>query len=197
MRKLLLLFIVLSTGLLFMGRLFYLQIYDTYAVIKSENNAIKVEYDYPQRGHIYDRNNKLLVSNQPSYDLMAIPKDIKPFDTLGLCKLLGIEKEKKLPEVLSLSEIKELLQNITNLKHKALLSIIYSSGLRIGEALNLKLADIDSKRMLISIKKGKGKKDRVSLLSPKILELLRDYYKAYKPNKYLNIYNTLEFSILV
>jgi len=61
MRKLLLLSIVLSTGLLFMGRLFYLQIYDTSAVIKSENNAIKVEYDYPQRGHIYDRNNKLLV----------------------------------------------------------------------------------------------------------------------------------------
>ena len=54
MRKLLLLSIVLSTGLLFMGRLFYLQIYDTSAVIKSENNAIKVEYDYPQRGHIYD-----------------------------------------------------------------------------------------------------------------------------------------------
>ncbi len=99
MRKLLLLFIVLSTGLLFMGRLFYLQIYDTSAVIKSENNAIKVEYDYPQRGHIYDRNNKLLVSNQPSYDLMAIPKDIKPFDTLGLCKLLGIEKEKLLKEL--------------------------------------------------------------------------------------------------
>ncbi|WP_299767105.1 penicillin-binding protein 2 [uncultured Dokdonia sp.] len=99
MRKLLLLSIVLSTGLLFMGRLFYLQIYDTSAVIKSENNAIKVVYDYPQRGHIYDRNNQLLVSNQPSYDLMAIPQDIKPFDTLGLCKLLGIEKEKLLKEL--------------------------------------------------------------------------------------------------
>ena len=99
MRKLLLLSIVLSTGLLFMGRLFYLQVYDTTATIKSENNAIKVVYDYPQRGHIYDRNNKLLVSNQPSYDLMAIPKDIKPFDTLGLCKLLGIEKDKLLREL--------------------------------------------------------------------------------------------------
>ena len=94
MRKLLLLSIVLSTGLLFMGRLFYLQIYDTSAVVKSENNAIKVVYDYPQRGHIYDRNNKLLVSNQPSYDLMAVPRDVKPFDTLGLCKLLNIPIEK-------------------------------------------------------------------------------------------------------
>ncbi len=99
MRKLLLLSVVLSTGLLFMGRLFYLQIYDTSAVIKSENNAIKVVYDYPQRGHIYDRNNELLVSNQPSYDLMVIPKDVKPFDTLGLCKLLGIEKEKLIKEL--------------------------------------------------------------------------------------------------
>ncbi|MFT5891026.1 MAG: penicillin-binding protein 2 [Dokdonia sp.] len=94
MRKLLLLSIVLSTGLLFMGRLFYLQIYDTSAVIKSENNAIKVVYDYPQRGHIYDRNNKLLVSNQSSYDLMVIPKDVKPFDSLSLCKLLNIPLEK-------------------------------------------------------------------------------------------------------
>ncbi len=99
MRKLLLLSIVLSTGLLFMGRLFYLQIYDTSATIKSENNAIKAVYDYPQRGHIYDRNNKLMVSNQSSYDLMVIPKDVKPFDTLGLCKLLGIEKEGLLKEL--------------------------------------------------------------------------------------------------
>ena len=93
MRKLLLLFIVLFTGMVFVGRLFYLQIYDTSAAIQSENNAIKVVYDYPQRGHIYDRNDKLLVSNQPSYDLMAIPREIKPFDTIALCGLLQIEKE--------------------------------------------------------------------------------------------------------
>lgn len=99
MRKLLLLFIVLFTGMVFVGRLFYLQVYDTSAAIQSENNAIKVEYDYPQRGHIYDRNDKLLVSNQPSYDLMAIPREIKPFDTLELCKLLNIDKEKLLREL--------------------------------------------------------------------------------------------------
>lgn len=99
MRKLLLLFIVLFTGMVFVGRLFYLQVYDTSAAIQSENNAIKVEYDYPQRGHIYDRNNKLLVSNQPSYDLMAIPREIKPFDTLELCKLLNIDKEKLVKEL--------------------------------------------------------------------------------------------------
>ncbi|TVZ52172.1 penicillin-binding protein 2 [Dokdonia sp. Hel_I_53] len=93
MRKLLLLFIVLTTGLLFIVRLFYLQVYDTSATVLSESNAIKQQFEIPQRGRIYDRNGKLLVSNQPSYDLMAIPREIKPFDTLKLCTLLNIEKE--------------------------------------------------------------------------------------------------------
>lgn len=94
MRKILLFALVLSTGLIFAGRLFYLQVYDTSAATLSKNNAIKVVYDYPQRGHIYDRNGKLLVSNQPSYDLMAIPREIKPFDTLALSTLIGVTPEK-------------------------------------------------------------------------------------------------------
>lgn len=93
MRKLLLLFIVLTTGILFIARLFYLQIYDTSAAILSENNAVKQQFEIPQRGRIYDRNGKLLVSNQPSYDLMAIPREIKPFDTLQLCSLVNISKD--------------------------------------------------------------------------------------------------------
>jgi penicillin-binding protein 2 len=99
MRKLLLLALVLTTGLVFAGRLFYLQIYDTSATALSKNNAIKVVYDYPQRGHIYDRNGKLLVSNQPSYDLMAIPREIKPFDTLALSELIGVTPEKLTKEI--------------------------------------------------------------------------------------------------
>ena len=93
MRKLLLLFVVLTTGLLFIARLFYLQVYDTSATVLSESNAIKEQFEIPQRGRIYDRNGKLLVSNQPSYDLMAIPREVKPFDTLKLCALLNISKE--------------------------------------------------------------------------------------------------------
>jgi penicillin-binding protein 2 len=93
MRKLLLLSIVLITGVVFAGRLFYLQVYDTSFEKLSENNAIKVEYDYPQRGYIYDRNGELLVSNQPSYDVMVIPRDVNPLDTLEFCKLLKITKE--------------------------------------------------------------------------------------------------------
>jgi len=96
MRKFLLFSIVIFTGIIFTGRLFYLQVYDVSAVVQSENNAVKAVYDYPQRGRIYDRNNELLVTNQPSYDLMVIPKDVKPFDTLALCRLINVEKERLL-----------------------------------------------------------------------------------------------------
>ncbi|MEM7186151.1 MAG: penicillin-binding protein 2 [Bacteroidota bacterium] len=93
MRKLLLFSIVLVTGIAFAGRLFYLQIYDTSFQALSETNAVKVEYNYPQRGYIFDRNGELLVSNQPSYDVMVIPKDVKPLDTLEFCSLLNITPE--------------------------------------------------------------------------------------------------------
>lgn len=92
MRKFLLFFIVLITGLLFTSRLFYLQVYDTSAQTSSDNNAIKKKFDYPQRGFIFDRNGSLLVSNQPSYDVMVIPKNVEPLDTLEFCSLLKITK---------------------------------------------------------------------------------------------------------
>ncbi|CAA0168244.1 site-specific tyrosine recombinase/integron integrase [Tenacibaculum maritimum] len=104
---------------------------------------------------------------------------------IDMLNLQRPKKEKRLPMVLSLEEVKQLLDATHNLKHKTLLSLIYSAGLRIGEAINLKISDIDSKRMLIHIKGAKGKKDRYTLLSPSFLELLRAYYKTYKPKKYL------------
>lgn len=94
-------------------------------------------------------------------------------------------KERRLPEVLSLADVKAIMDHTANLKHKTLLALLYSGGLRIGEAINLKVTDIDSKRMLIRIKMAKGKKDRHTLLSPMFLTLLREYYKAYKPKVYL------------
>ena len=93
MRKLLLISIVLVTGLVFAGRLFYLQVYDSSFQKLSEGNAIKIIYDYPQRGYVFDRNGKLLVANQPSYDVMVVPRDVKPIDTLEFCALLKITKE--------------------------------------------------------------------------------------------------------
>ncbi|MEZ4854055.1 tyrosine-type recombinase/integrase [Flavobacterium sp.] len=95
------------------------------------------------------------------------------------------QREKKLPTVLSKAEIKQLLNATTNLKHKTLLSLIYSAGLRIGEAINLQTKHIDSKRMLILVQNAKGKKDRYTLLSETLLVLLREYYKQYKPKEYL------------
>ncbi|MFL1894160.1 penicillin-binding protein 2 [Aquimarina sp. 2-A2] len=94
MRKLLLYLIIITTGIIFISRLFYLQIYNTSYASLSEDNAIKVIYDYPQRGAIYDRNGKLLVTNQPSYDVMVIPRELKPFDTLEFCSVLNISKDK-------------------------------------------------------------------------------------------------------
>ena len=93
MRKILLYIIVITSGLIFLARLFYLQVMDDSFVGLSENNAIKVVYDYPQRGFIFDRNGELLVSNQPSYDVMVIPRNLKPFDTTELCNILSITTE--------------------------------------------------------------------------------------------------------
>ncbi len=93
--------------------------------------------------------------------------------------------EKKLPVVLDKSEISKLLNSIENLKHKAIITLIYSAGLRLGEVIEMKVNDIDSKRMLIKIGHGKGKKDRYVMLSEKLLLLLREYYKEYKPKDYL------------
>jgi len=93
--------------------------------------------------------------------------------------------EKKLPVVLDKSEIQLLLNSIQNLKHRAILSMIYSAGLRLSEVIEMKLNDIDSKRMLIKIVQGKGKKDRYVMLSEKLLIILREYYKEYKPKEYL------------
>lgn len=95
------------------------------------------------------------------------------------------KKEKKLPVVFSEQEVVLLLKQVTNLKHKCLLSLIYSAGLRRAEVLNLKVNDIDSSRNCINILDAKGNKDRISLLSNKQLLLLREYYKEYKPVNYL------------
>jgi penicillin-binding protein 2 len=91
MRKILLPTIVIISAIIILIRLFYLQIIDDTLKIKSDNNAIKIEYDFPERGYIYDRNNKLLVANQPSYDIMVIPREIKELDTLQLCQLLKVD----------------------------------------------------------------------------------------------------------
>ena len=93
--------------------------------------------------------------------------------------------EKKLPIILSLEEVGRMISVTNNLKHKAILMLTYSAGLRRMEVLQIKPKDIDSQRMQVRVVQGKGKKDRYSILSQKTLEILREYFKAERPTKYL------------
>ena len=95
------------------------------------------------------------------------------------------KRAKVLPNVLSKEEVKLILNAHSNIKHKMMLSLIYSCGLRCGELLALQPVHIDSKRNLVMLKNAKGKKDRITPLSPKILEMLREYFKVYQPTAYL------------
>ena len=94
MRKLLLFLIVITVGITFIARLFYLQVFSSKAYNIYDDNAIRKVFHYPKRGYVYDRNGELLVANQPSYDVMVIPNEVMPLDTLEFCSLLKIEKEK-------------------------------------------------------------------------------------------------------
>jgi site-specific recombinase XerD len=93
--------------------------------------------------------------------------------------------EKTLPEILSQSEVNAMIKSCKNLKHKVILCVLYSSGLRRSELINLKVTDVDSSRMLLFVRKGKGKKDRMVPLADTLLKLLREYYRKYRPGIYL------------
>ena len=95
------------------------------------------------------------------------------------------KSEQRLPEILSEQELKRLFSVTTNLKHRVLLMTVYSSGLRVGEAVRLKITDIDSDRMMIRVEQGKGRKDRYTVLSPRLLSELREYWKHYRPSSWL------------
>jgi integrase/recombinase XerD len=104
---------------------------------------------------------------------------------IGLTEIDRPAKEKKLPKVLSNQEVAAILKAVANLKHRCLLLLLYSGGLRISEVINLKLTDVQSQRNLLLIRGGKGYKDRTTLLSGRLLEELRVYYKQYKPKVWL------------
>jgi len=116
---------------------------------------------------------------------------LKFFYETTLCRDWNVAKiprrkpEKRLPVVLDGSEIKQLLAVTTNLKHRAILMTTYSAGLRVSETAHLKVCDVDSKRMQLRVAQGKGKKDRYALLSPVTLNLLRDYWRQYRPFSWL------------
>ena len=94
-------------------------------------------------------------------------------------------EESKLPQVIDKNHILQRIDSIKNIKHKAIISLAYSVGLRVSEVINLKVKDIDSDRMIINIKNAKGRKDRIVPLTLNMLHLLRVYYKHYRPIDYL------------
>lgn len=103
-------------------------------------------------------------------------------------RFYSVERPRKrdtLPKVISKEEVKMIIKNTNNIKHKCIVCLLYSAGLRRGELIGLKLTDIDSKRMVINVRQGKGNKDRITLLSPSVLEDLRVYFKEWKPKVYL------------
>lgn len=109
--------------------------------------------------------------------------------TVGMNKKINSipypKSDKKLPIVLSQDEIQKMFSVCTNLKHKAILCVLYSAGLRVSEIINLKISHIDSSRMIINIVQAKGKKDRQVPLNQSVLKLLREYFVVYKPKDYL------------
>ncbi len=95
------------------------------------------------------------------------------------------QKRETLPTVLDKTEVQNIINKTQNIKHRCIVELLYSAGLRRNELLNLKISDVDSKRMLIKVNQGKGKKDRYTLLSETLLSDLRQYYRSYNPKVYL------------
>jgi integrase/recombinase XerD len=158
----------------------FLRFYSTKPIIEINNNDVILF------------NNKFILANKfsASYQNQVV-NAIKLFFRKIELKSIDTElvhrpkRPKLLPNVLSKEEVRELLEKTSNLKHKTMLSLIYACGLRCGELLRLKLENIDTKRNLLIIKQSKGRKDRITPLSVKTLNLLNEYYKTYKPKFYL------------
>ena len=142
--------------------------------------------------HLIKFNNEHILKNNysASYQNQVI-NAIKLFYRNRFNKTMEVDfiqrprREKRLPNVLSKLEVKSILESPINLKHRAMLSLIYACGLRRSELLNLTLKDVLSDRHLLFIRQSKGKKDRMLPISDKLISMLREYYKAYKPKEWL------------
>lgn len=138
------------------------------------------------------------ISQQNQYigSLKLFAKFILNKKDIHLSKIQHPKKEKKLPRVIDGDVLKSKIESITNLKHRTILTLAYSVGLRVSEVVNLKISDIDSDRMLINVRQAKGRKDRIVPLSKNVLKLLREYYIQYKPKEYMfNGQTKLKYSV--
>jgi len=147
--------------------------------------------DRLSRGHIRQFQKHLLESKARPHSIRQCAVALRFFYRVTLGRHCVIEhillprREKTLPAVMTRDEVLSLLGNIDNLKHRAIVTTAYAAGLRVSEVAALQVTDIDSKRMLIRVRRGKGKKERLVPLSPTLLELLRAYWRAARPQEYL------------
>jgi integrase/recombinase XerD len=170
------------------------------STVKTYSEALKSFLTYYRAKSVYEiinddvieYNNEFILKNKRSSSYQnQIVNALKLYFTtqrgfkINIDQIHRPKREKTLPNVLSKEEVKQLLEAHSNIKHKTMLSLIYSCGLRCGELIALKPVHIDSNRNIVLIKNSKGKKDRIVPLSPKILQMLRNYYKMYKPTNYL------------
>jgi len=174
-------------------------IYLKYSPRTSENYLVHIKRFLESIGdrQVIHLSSKDFQNYLDNYKFTSISQQNQVINAIRFLYKYGLEKkydkvsfkrprsEKKLPKVIDNEYILSQLSIICNLKHKAILTLTYSVGLRVSEIVNLKIEDIDSKRMIINIKNGKGKKDRVVPLSLKVLIVLREYFKKYKPIEYL------------
>lgn len=159
---------------------------DPYQIRTRQIESFLEKYPYTSRSQ----------QNQYIGALKLFAKYILNKKDVHLTKIERPKKEKKLPRIVDGDFIKNQLSKINNLKHRTILTLVYSVGLRVSEVVNLKIADIDSKRMIIYIKNAKGRKDRIVPLSKTVLGLLRIYYKEYRPTDFLfNGQNSIQYSI--
>ncbi|MBD8019079.1 site-specific tyrosine recombinase/integron integrase [Kaistella pullorum] len=165
----------------------YLEALRSFLFFFKEKDIAEITNDdvlYFNTKHILKNNFSASYQNQITSAVKLYFKTVR--DTkIDIEKIHRPKKPKLLPNVLSKEEVKNILEVHSNVKHKTMLCLIYSCGLRCSELLHLRPMDIDSKRNIVLIKQGKGKKDRITPLSPKILNLLRMYYQLYKPKTYL------------
>jgi integrase/recombinase XerD len=133
---------------------------------------------------VFDQGYSSIYVNQTISAVKILHQDILNRKWVPL-QFIRPKREKRLPVILSREEAKSIVNAPVNLKHKSILTLGYSSGLRISEVINLQVGDIDSSRMQINVRGGKGKKDRNTILSASALVLLRQYYQQYRPEGWL------------
>jgi site-specific recombinase XerD len=131
------------------------------------------------------RNVAASTQNQALHAILFLYRDVLKIDLPWLDEVQRAKQPQRLPVVFTREEVKALLEAPRSLRHRTLLAVLYGTGVRVAEVTQLKLTDIDARRQVLWVRQGKGRRDRQTLLSPKLLELLRAYWRSERPMEWL------------